>query len=437
MHSKSTETNETGRVRGRASWMLAFLLTLLAGGAVWIGTANPAVKEAKATSEALPVEGLRLEEQADLMVNSRYSGTVEAGRSAQLAFERPGRVVRVLVKEGAAVVEGQVLAQLDVAEVDVQYRQAESQLAQAEAVERELRSGPRAEVVAGTRAQMREAEEQLRLLQLQLERRQDLLRREAISREELDTFATQVTAQAARVESVRQRLRELETGTRSEQLDAQRAMVALARARVEELGILRSKSTLRAPFGGRISRRHLDEGAYVNPGTAVLDLLETGVLEIRVGLPADRLASVRPGETYPVLLQGQRFEARMERVLPELDAVTRIVPVLLAVPAEASEVALPGLLAHLELPRRLEGPGYRVPLAALTRADRGMWACFAILPEQEPDGARRVERREVEVLHSDGEYAYVRGLITTGERIVAGGVNRVTSGQRVLVVKEI
>ncbi len=422
--------------KGQATLILVVVLALLAGGFAWVSTANPADVPAQAQSEALPVESLRLQQLAALSAVARYTGTVEAGRSAQLAFERSGRLVRVLVKEGASVAEGQVLAQLDLAELEVQRLQAESQLAQAEALERELAAGPRTELVAGTRAQVNEAREQLRLLQLQLQRRQDLLRREAISQEELDTFATEVTAQEARVETVSQRLRELEAGTRSEQMDGQRAAVSLARARVQELRIQIGKSTLRAPFAGRISRRVLDEGAYVNPGTPVLDLLESGALEIRVGLPPDQLSSAVPGAEYPVVLQGQRFPARLERILPELDAITRIVPVLLQVPASARSAVLPGMLAQLELPRTLEGPGYRVPLTALTRADRGLWACFAIIPDSEEGATRRLERREVEILHSDGEYAFVRGLIAEGESIVAGGVNRVTDGQRVLVVKE-
>ncbi len=426
-----------GLSRGQAVFAVLAVLALATTALVWIGTARTTTVEATTESEALPVESLRLKQLPTFDVITRYTGAVEAGRSAQLAFERSGRLVRVLVKEGAWVMEGQVLAQLDLAELDVQRLQAESQLAQAEALEREFSAGPRREVIAGVRAQVNEAQEQLRLLEMQLQRRMDLLRREAISHEEFDTFATQVTAQAARVESIRQRLGELEAGTRIEQLDAQRAAVALARARVQELRILIGKSTLRAPFAGRIARRNLDEGAYVNPGTPVLDLLESGALEIRVGLPADQLSAAHPGQDYPIVILGERYPARLQRILPELDAVTRIVPVLLEMPAAARDAALPGMLAQLELPRALQGPGYRVPLAALTRADRGLWACFAIVSSPSPGAPRRVERREVEILHSDGDLAYVRGLITEGEEIVAGGVNRVTDGQRVLVVKEI
>jgi RND family efflux transporter MFP subunit len=414
------------------------VFVVLAAGLAAFTRTQPASATASTEAEALPVESLRLKAAASLETRTRYNGTVEAARSSQLAFEVPGRVVRVLVEEGQAVAPGQVLAQLDTAELAAQRKQALSQLAQMEAVNRELVAGPRVEAIASTRAQVREAEEQLRLARMQESRREDLLRREAISREEMDSFRTQVGALEARVTAVKERLRELESGTRREQLDGQSAQVNLARARVEQIDVQIAKSSLRAPFAGKVSRRFLDEGAYASPGVPLLELLEAGKPEIRVGLPAEAVASLKPAARYPVELGGQRFEAAVLRVLPALDGSTRVVSVLLDVPAEARPLALPGMLAQVEMVRTLPEAGFRVPISALTRADRGLWACYALVDANGARGEKRfrLERRDVEILHSDGQFAFVRGLVKDGERIVASGVNRVTDGQQVLVVKE-
>lgn len=424
--------------RRRRGLSALIVFVVLAAGLAAFTRTQPAAATASTEAEALPVESLRLKAAASLETRTKYNGTVEAARSSQLAFEVPGRVVRVLVEEGQAVAPGQVLAQLDTAELAAQRKQALSQLAQMEAVNRELVAGPRVEAIASTRAQVREAEEQLRLARMQESRREDLLRREAISREEMDSFRTQVGALEARLTAVKERLRELEAGTRREQLDGQSAQVNLARARVEQIDVQIAKSSLRAPFAGKVSRRFLDEGAYASPGVPLLELLEAGKPEIRVGLPAEAVASLKPEARYPVELAGQRFEAAVLRVLPALDGSTRVISVLLDVPAEARRLALPGMLAQVEIARTLPEAGFRVPISALTRADRGLWACYALV---EADAARgekrfRLERRDVEILHSDGQFAFVRGLVKDGERIVASGVNRVTDGQQVLVVKE-
>jgi RND family efflux transporter MFP subunit len=427
----------SGTRRRRGLTALMVFVVLAAGLAAFTRT-QPASATASTEAEALPVESLRLKAAASLETRTRYNGTVEAARSSQLAFEVPGRVVRVLVEEGQSVAPGQVLAQLDTAELAAQRKQALSQLAQMEAVNRELVAGPRVEAIASTRAQVREAEEQLRLARMQESRREDLLRREAISREEMDSFRTQVGALEARVTAVKERLRELESGTRREQLDGQSAQVNLARARVEQIDVQIAKSSLRAPFAGKVSRRFLDEGAYASPGVPLLELLEAGKPEIRVGLPAEAVASLKPNARYPVELGGQRFEAAVLRVLPALDGSTRVISVLLDVPAEARPLALPGMLAQVEIARTLPETGFRVPISSLTRADRGLWACYALVDTDAGAGEKRfrLERRDVEILHSDGQFAFVRGLVKDGERIVASGVNRVTDGQQVLVVKE-
>lgn len=391
----------------------------------------------QSSAEAIPVESLRLSSLSSLETRALYSGTVEAARGAQLAFERSGRVSRVLVNEGQAVALGQVLAQLDTSELAVQLQQAKSQLAQAEALSRELHAGPRVEAIASIRAQLREAQEQLRLARTQESRREELLRREAISREEMDSFRTQVGALEARSEAVRERLRELEAGTRSEQLDGQKAQVALAAARVEEIRIQLAKSSLRAPFAGKISKRFVDEGAYASPGTPMLEVIEANRPEIRVGLPADLAAGLTKDGRYPVLLGGKRYESAVLRVLPELDSTTRVVSVLFEVPSEAQTIALPGTLAQVEMPRTLDEKGFRMPVGALTRADRGLWACYALVGDGDTAKRFHLERREVEILHAEGEFVYVRGLVKAGERIVANGVNRVTEGQQVQVVKEL
>lgn len=424
----------------RSGWGVSAVIVfvVLAAGLAAFTRTQESAEASSEKGEALAVESLRLRAMESLETRTRYHGTVEAARSSQLAFEMPGRIVRVLVEEGQTVSPGQVLAQLDTAELSTQLKQAQSQWRQMEAMNRELVAGPRVEAIAAARAQVREAEEQLRLARMQEARREDLLRREAISREEMDSFRTQVGALEARVAAARERLRELEAGTRSEQLESQRAQVELARARVEQIQVQIAKSSLRAPFGGKVNRRFLDEGSYASPGLPVLELLESGRPEIRVGLPAEVVAGLRPEQRFPVELGGQRLETRLLRVLPALDGATRVAPVLFAVPEAARSRALPGMLAQVEIARTLPEAGFRVPIAALMRADRGLWACYALVRDPQQRGAERfrLERRDVEILHSDGEFAFVRGLLQNGDRIVASGVNRVTSGQQVLVVKE-
>jgi hypothetical protein len=83
----------------------------------------------------------------------------------------------------------------------------------------------------------------------------------------------------------------------------------------------------------------------------------------------------------------------------------------------------------LSLRERIPGKGYWVPIGALTAMDRGLWGLFII------DGENTIQRRLVEVVHNEGERAFVRGLLSSNDRVVAAGVQRVVAGQRVIPVR--
>ena len=70
-------------------------------------------------------------------------------------------------------------------------------------------------------------------------------------------------------------------------------------------------------------------------------------------------------------------------------------------------------------------PGFWVPVTALTESDRGLWGVYVVKDES------LVERRIVEIIHSESERAYVRGTLEDDDRIVRTGVQRLVPGQQV------
>ena len=97
------------------------------------------------------------------------------------------------------------------------------------------------------------------------------------------------------------------------------------------------------------------------------------------------------------------------------------------------EELVPGLVVRTGLDVDNPEPGFWVPAAALTRGDRGLWSVLAVVSSQDPSETT-VNRRDVEWLHSEGERVFVRGTLTAGDQIIAGGIHRLVAGQRVEVV---
>src|SRR5262245_54999733 len=81
---------------------------------------------------------------------------------AALSFQIAGTIAEVLVKEGDAVVVGQVIARLDRATKAVNLARAEAQLKAAEARLQDLTDGPRQQDIGAAEAQLRQAQAQLK-----------------------------------------------------------------------------------------------------------------------------------------------------------------------------------------------------------------------------------------------------------------------------------
>lgn len=118
--------------------------------------AAPTMELAAAAPTAIPIA-----EMMDIGVTA--SGEIKPRRTAELSFQVPGTTVaEVLVEAGAVVDEGQELARLDIRELELRVKQAEAQVAQAQAGYERLLEGATPAEVAAARAQVAQAAAQLR-----------------------------------------------------------------------------------------------------------------------------------------------------------------------------------------------------------------------------------------------------------------------------------
>ena len=119
-------------------------------------------------------------------------------------------------------------------------------------------------------------------------------------------------------------------------------------------------------------------------------------------------------------------------VLDEVASDTRTVTAIFLLEERETPVRH-GALARLLLETRREAPGFWLPISALTESRRGLWAAYAVVAEPGERSWHRVERRELTMLHAESDRAFVRGTLGDGERLVASGVHRLVSGQRVRI----
>jgi len=413
----------------------AFSVLILVGMVAALFYPAPGVAEQAASpseGKPLPVETTIVRYQSTYELNRQFTGQIAARRSSDLSFEASGKVIKLLVDQGNHVEAGQLLAQLDDRHLRARIAQVTAQHAQQSALLKELIEGPRKEAIAAARAEVKQLSAELALQQANLKRRKQLYEQNATSKESLDNVQFGFEAAEGRLEGARSRLEELETGTRAEQIEAQKAVVAQLDAQLRDLEHDEEDTQLRAPFAGSISNRMVDEGTVISTGTTIFNLVEDQHLEAWFGIPAPLAQRLKPGETRPVEVNAQQYEASVERILPELDPTTRSVTVIFQFAPQLSGRLIPGQVARLGLAIERQGDGAWIPNASLMRGSRGLWAVYVV--EDRDSDAPTIVRRDVEVLASHSTHSFVRGTITEGDLVVASGVNRIVPGNRVEVV---
>jgi HlyD family secretion protein len=231
-------------------------------------------------------------------------------RQVNLAFKVDGRIETVTVDEGDRVKPGQVLATLDKRYFDDELRLARARRDNLKAVLERLQHGSRPEEIAEAKAAVAERLATRDNARVALERREELIKTGAASREEHDNARTALEEAEARLTTAQEALRLAEIGPRHEDIEA-----AVAQLRGEEASVSQAErrladSELNAPGAGEILTRARERGAIVSPGETVFTLtlsspvwVRTYVNEMDLGrvqpdMPADVATDSTPGKIY-------------------------------------------------------------------------------------------------------------------------------------------
>lgn len=292
-------------VRLHRSILLLLLAAVPALGGCRSETANGAEPPVRAAGRAVAVREVALETFVEAI------GRAVAFEEATLSTRLMGQVLEVTVREGDRVAAGALLVRIDAADLAARRRQVEAQLAQAEAARRE------AELTTG--------------------RLRALLADSAAPRAQVDA------AEAALARAV--------------------GAVAQAQGARAEVDAMSAYAEIRAPFGGTVTRRFVDPGAFAAPGAPLLTLQNSARLRVAAAAGPETLRGVRRGAQLDVLIESEPVRGTVEGVVPGADGRTWTVNVIVD---NAAGALMAQSAATLLLPAGRH-TGLVVPDAALRR----------------------------------------------------------------------
>lgn len=364
---------------------------------VWIALRNTDSSEEKRRrgSGPAPVEVVAIE-RGEISERRVLAATLESPSHVVVAAHVGGRVHRLAVDLGDTVSNGQIVAELDGAELDQTAAQASAE-------------------VATARVQLDEATRLVEFAEREYRRAQGLSQRGVVSDTELDRAQSDLVARRAAVDRAHARLKRVSASLRLAQVRSDYAKVVAA---------WKDDNAIRV-----VAERHVNEGAIVAAGEPLLTIVNLQPLE----------AVAYIGEVdYPKLAVGQRARVRADAFPDRQYAgeVRRIAPVFRESSRQARieiEVANDDRSLH---------PGMfgRVEIVLQTVADAAIVTSSAIVTRSGQTGVflldeanSTVKWRPVELGLRDDQRVEILADDVEG-RVVSLGQQLVVDGSAVVVV---
>ena len=182
-----------------------------------------------------------------------------------------------------------------------------------------------------------------------------------------------------------------------------------------------------APFTGVVNKRHVDVGAYVTMGAALMDVVDTQLLRVKAHIPQQQVARLDLGQKADVtLLDGRKLQGELSFISAAADSSTRTYAIEVTVKnPERARLAGASATIKIHLPTV---NAHRISPALLHLDGEGQLGVYAV------DKQGSVVFHQAKNIQVDNEAATVQGL-PDSLRVISLGAGFVKLGQKVSAVE--
>lgn len=250
-----------------------------------------------------------------------------------ISSEVKGQVTKVFVADNQQVKKGDILLEIFPEDFSRVVQTKESSLARLAAEKQELRATIKVKTMslARAKADLDAAENDAALAEKDLKRATDLRKEEVISQSQFDQAESRAKSMASRRESARAAMAEAEAAI--EALNAQlltqtyRIKEADAAAGLAKLDL--SRTVVTAPISGRVAKKNVDAGKYVQQGQPLLALVDDNDLWIVANYKETQIAHMKPGQAVDITVDaypGVTFKGHVDSFQPGTGAAFSLLP---------------------------------------------------------------------------------------------------------------
>jgi HlyD family secretion protein len=442
----------------------AIIITVIV---VAVGAAGYWLLQQGSVTPAGVAEGLETVtvERGDIEATVDATGTVEPAAQVRLSFRTGGTIEAALVQEGDEVREGDVLARLDTAELELTVTQAELGLTNGEANLSRIQAGADAEDIEAARASLESAEAAVARLRAGPTEdeitvaRADLVRAEIALREAQEKYEewawvggiaalpqsvalqqatinyeqalaaynvkmagpteSELRASEAAVAQARSQLNSLLENPSDEDLIIAQVAVDQAEASLELAQLQLEGATIAAPFAGTVASVGAEVNEQVGPGTPMITLIDPSAFHVDVSIDEIDIGQVEVGQEARITLDAfpdEELQGSVECMAPAASMELGTVTYLVTVSFDPTTNRLrSGMTANVSIVTQQKKDVLLIPNRAIS-IDRDT----GLLYVEKPVNGEMV-RVEVEIGLQDESFTEVLRGLEEGDEVVISG----------------
>ncbi|MDZ4681187.1 MAG: efflux RND transporter periplasmic adaptor subunit [Saprospiraceae bacterium] len=217
-------------------------------------------------------------------------------------------------------------------------------------------------------------------------------------------------------------------GVSLQEYEIARAEADQVKAQISLLGVQIEKRTIRAPFEGLLGLRQVSDGAYLSPGSPIVELVSINPINIEFSIPEKYSRQVARGTRINFRLDGsdEKFSATVVAKEPNIDANTRTLKLKASAPNPQGRI-LPGAFTNISV--------------NLSKSDKAiMIPTQAIIPEL--NGKKvyvyksgKAEAVNIETGVRQDTYIQVTSGLSPGDTLITTGILQVKPGSDVTITE--
>ena len=322
-------------------------------------------------------------------------------------------VRRILVNRGDHVRVGQLLAELETADLAAAAEETRHQYEQTQAVSQTLTGATVAEDRAKAESDVRSAQQALDTAQKLYDNRAALQREGALAQKLVDDAKVALVQAQSQLEVAQRHLQGLNQVSQREAIRGSEAQVAAAKAHYDSALVQASYGAIRSPINGVISDRSIYPGEIAASGSPLVSIVDISQLVARTNVPVKDATAIKVGRPARITGPDGDLAGKVTVVSPAVDPNTTTLEVWVQVP-NPGEKLKPGGTVRVSIIAETIQNTIIVPAAALLNSEEGGQKVMVI------DKDSVAHERKIVPGVRQGERVQIVGL-QEGEQVVTSG----------------